>query len=85
MLTSWWRHAGLQQPEMMTTWRFTNYQKMLKTKIFVKDWHEPVQINLGPNVGDITTGREPAYLGRVNFISSIKVIKPSWQMKAQGL
>ena len=33
-------------------------------------------------VGDITTGREPAYLGRVNFISSIKMIK---QMKAQGL
>ena len=55
---------------------------MLKTKIFVKDWHEPVQINLGPNVGDITTGREPAYLGRVSFISSLKVIK---QMKAQGL
>ena len=22
---------------MMTTWRFTDYQKMLKTKIFVKD------------------------------------------------
>ena len=64
------------------TWRFTNYQKMLKTKILVKDWHEQVQINLGPNVGDITTGCEPAYLGRVNFISSIKVIK---QMKAQGL
>ena len=33
-------------------------------------------------IGDITTGREPAYLGRVNFISSVKVIK---QMKAQGL
>ena len=33
-------------------------------------------------VGDITTGREPAYLGRVSFLSSLKVIK---QMKAQGL
>ena len=33
-------------------------------------------------VGDITTGREPASLGRVSFISSLKVIK---QMKAQGL
>ena len=41
-----------------------------------------VQINLGPNVGDITTGRELAYLGGVSFISSLKVIK---QMKAQGL
>ena len=42
----------------------------VEDKIFMKDWHEPVQINLGPNVGDITTGRKPAYLGRVNFISS---------------
>ena len=48
----------------------TNYKKMLKMKIFAKDWHEQVQINLGPNVGDITTRRKPAYLGRVNFISS---------------
>ena len=39
-------------------------------KLLLKDWHEPVQINLGPNVGDITTGRKPAYLGRINFISS---------------
>ena len=54
----------------------------VEDKDFVKDWHEPVQINLGPNIGDITTGREPAYLGRVSFISSLKVIK---QMKAQGL
>ena len=40
-------------------------------------WHS----RLG-HVGDITTRCEPAYLGRVNFISSIKVIK---QMKSQGL
>ena len=33
-------------------------------------------MNLGPNVGDITAGRKPAYLGRVNFISSSRVIKP---------
>ena len=39
-------------------------------KLLLKDWHEPVQINLGPNVGDITIGRKPAYLGRVNFDSS---------------
>ena len=43
---------------------------------FAKDWHEPVQINLGPNVGDITTGRKPAYVGRVNFISNSRVLKP---------
>ena len=47
-----------------------NYKKMLKMKFLLKNWHEPVQINLGPNVGDITTGRKPAYLSRVNFISS---------------
>ena len=33
-------------------------------------------MNLGPNVGDITAGRKPAYLGRVNFISSSRVLKP---------
>ena len=65
-----WRHAGLQRPEKMTSRRFNNYKKMLKMKIFAKDWHEPVQINLGPNVEDITTGRKPAYLGQVNFFSS---------------
>ena len=27
-------------------------------------------------VGDITAGRKPAYLGRVNFISSSRVLKP---------
>ena len=29
-----------------------------------------VQINLGPNVGDITIGRKPARKGRVDFIRS---------------
>ena len=28
------------------------------------------------DVGDITAGRKPAYLGRVNFISSSRVLKP---------
>ena len=28
------------------------------------------------SVGDITAGRKPAYLGRVNFISSSRVLKP---------
>ena len=54
-----WYHGGLPI-----------YKKMLKMKFLLKDWHEPIQINLGPNVGDITTGRKPAYLGRVNFVSS---------------
>ena len=45
-------------------------------KLLLKDSHEPVQINLGPNVGDITAGRKPAYLGRDNFISSSRVLKP---------
>ena len=39
----------------------------------IEDWHEPVQINLGPSVGDITTGRKPARWGRVNPISSSSV------------
>ena len=57
---------------------------MLKMKIFAKDWHEPVQINLGPNVGDITTGHKPAYLGRINSISSSKLLKPKEADKGQG-
>ena len=28
------------------------------------------------SVGDITTGRKPAYLGRVNVISSSRLLKP---------
>ena len=38
------------------------YAKMLKEEFFsiVEDWHEPVQINLGPNVGDITIRCKPA-------------------------
>ena len=68
----------------MMSRRFTRLCEDVEEEIFssIEDWHEPVQINLGPNVGDITTGREPAYLGQVSFISSLNVIK---QMKAQGL
>ena len=82
MLTSWWRHAGLQQLENDDMAVYQLPEDAEDKDFCVKDWHEPVQINLGPNVGDITTRCEPAYLGWVNFISSIKVIK---QMKAQGL
>ena len=47
------------------------YAKVLKEEFFssVEDRHEPVQINLGPNVGDITTGCKPAGRGRVNPIT----------------
>ena len=34
-------------------------------------------------VGDITAGRKPAYLGRVNFISSARVLKPKKTDKGQ--
>ena len=54
----------------MTSRRFNKLQEDVEDEDFAKDSHEPVQINLGPNVGDITTGRKPAYLGRVNFIGS---------------
>ena len=54
----------------MTSRRFTKLQEDVEDEVFAKDWHEPVQINLGPNVGDITTGRKPAYLGQFNFIGS---------------
>ena len=71
----------------MTSCRFTttrndddmaDYQlpEDVEDKDLVKDWHEPVQINLGPNVGDITTRRKSAYLGRVNFISGVNRWRP---------
>ena len=35
----------------------------------IEDWHEQVQINLGPNVGDMTTGDKPTRSGRVNYMN----------------
>ena len=37
-----------------------------------EDWHEQVQINLGPNVGDITTECKPPRRGRftLNYIEA---------------
>ena len=51
-----WRHGGL--------WDLRDGDE---EEIFlsIEDWHEPVQINLGPNVGDITAGHKPARRGRV--------------------
>ena len=55
--------------------RFTRSCEDVEEENFlsIEDWREPVQINLGPNVGDITTGRKPARRGRVNPISSSSV------------
>ena len=51
----------------MMSRRFTRLCEDVEEEIFlsIEDWHEPVQINLGPNVGDITTGRKPPRRGRV--------------------
>ena len=51
-----WRHGGLQ-----------DLREGAEGGIFlsVEDWHEPVQINLGPNVGDITT-RQSWYVSVVS-------------------
>ena len=35
--------------------------------VSVEDWHEQVQINLGPNVGDITTDCRPPRRDRLTF------------------
>ena len=37
------------------------------------------------SVGDTTTGRKPAYLGRVNVISSLRVLKPKKEDRGPGL
>ena len=42
----------------MTSWQVTRFRKNNEEGIFlnVEDCYEQVQINLGPNVGDITIG-----------------------------
>ena len=66
-----WRHGGLQ-----------DLREGANGGIFlsVEDWHEQVQTNLGPNVGDIITGRKPARSSRINFM---KIRRP-WRHKNDG-
>ena len=75
-----WRQDGLQ-----------DLCEGIEEEIFlsIEDWHEPVQINLGPNVGDIITGRKLARKGRVIPMKSYYTWSP-WRQrwwrfkKAQG-
>jgi len=66
----------------MTSRRFTRLRWRCKGGIFlsVEDWHEQVQTNLEPNVGDITTGRKPARCSRINFMK----IRIPWTRKNNG-
>ena len=54
----------------MTSQRVTSLREGNGEGIFlsVEDWHEQVQINLGPNVGDITIEYKPPKRGRFMFI-----------------
>ena len=56
-----WRHGELQ-----------DFHEDVEEGIFliIEHWHEQVQINLGPNVGDITTKYKPPRRGRVILIVS---------------
>ena len=62
-----WRHGGLQ-----------GLLEGTEEEIFlsVEDWHEQVQINLGPNVGDITTEYKPPRRGRVIPVMSYSYWSP---------
>ena len=73
-----WCHGGLLRTWKMTSWRFTRFMQRCWRRNFlsVEDWHEHVQINLGPNVGDITTEYKPARRGRVIPIMSSLYLKP---------
>ena len=66
-----WRHDGLQGSHEDSKERFF---------LSVEDWHEQVQINLGPNVGDITTGHKLARSSRINFLK----IRSPWRRKNDG-
>ena len=44
------------------------YKEMFtEISLSVEDWHEHVEINLGPNVGDITTEYKPPWRGRFTY------------------
>ena len=66
----------------MTSWRFTRSRWRCKGGVFlsVEDWHEPVQTNLGPDVGDITTGCKPTRSSRNSFMK----IRSPWRHKNDG-
>ena len=66
-----WRHGGLSSSyggDVMAVYK--DHMRIFKKEFFlsVEDWHEQVQINLGPNVGDITTEYKPPRRGRVMLI-----------------
>lgn len=51
-----WHHAGLQKSRGWRHGGLRKFHKVRRLFLSVEDWHEPVQINLGPNVGDIIIG-----------------------------
>ena len=62
--------------QRMMSRRFTSLFEDIEEGNFLsaEDWHEQVQINLGPNVGDITTEYKPPRRGRftLNYIEARK-------------
>jgi len=72
-------HICNSKQELQNKWRLAKDEVTMRVRNGSKV--DVIAVGTLP-VGDITTGREPAYLGRVIFIISLKVIK---QMKAQGL
>ena len=68
-----WRVIRNQEDDVTAGHNFCTDRSQKFSSEGIEDRHEPVQINLGPNVGDVTTGHKPARRGRVNFMSSSSV------------
>ena len=64
-----WRHGG--SPKFTGRWQYGGLQESLEDAygifLSIEDWHEQVQINLGPNVEDIATECKPPRRGQFTF------------------
>ena len=62
----------------------TNLLTQSRVPVSVFSLFQSIAEKENQTVGDITTGHKPAYLGRINFISSSKVLKPKEADKGPG-
>ena len=74
-----WQFMAIPEDDVTAVYKVNT--KMFKLEFLqVEDWHEQVQTNLGPNVGDITTGGKPALCSRID---SLKIRSP-WRCEDNG-
>ena len=60
-----WRVTTNTKDDVMAGYKIFIQVKSIRFGLSIEDLHEIVQINLGPNVGDITTEYKPPRRGRI--------------------